>query len=104
MLCPKIWNTEKNREREKRESWRQASETQREKERQIARARDKRQRRHFFVKRTTWKFCSGGGKLRNASGHKGENERRGSEKTNEQEHVRHFFPETCNQEVSRILI
>ena len=35
MLCPKIWNTEKNRERKKRESWRQASETQREKEREI---------------------------------------------------------------------
>ena len=42
------------RERQKkRESWRQASETQREKGRQGFRARDKKQRRHFFVGRTT---------------------------------------------------
>ena len=49
------------RERQrKRESRRQASEAQREKGRQRSRARDKKQRRHFFVGRTTWKFCSDG--------------------------------------------
>ena len=42
------------RERQrKRESRRQASEAQREKGRQTFRARDKKQRRHFFVGRTT---------------------------------------------------
>ena len=37
----------------KRESRRQASEAHREKGRQTSRARDKKQRRHFFFGRTT---------------------------------------------------
>ena len=64
----------KNRERErqrKRENGRQASECRREKERQKARAREKKET--FFVGRTAWKFSSGGEKMRNASGHQGEN-------------------------------
>ena len=44
------------------------------------------------------KFCSGGEKVRNASGHQGENERQ--RKKREQEHIRHFLHKTCNQEVS----
>ena len=52
----------------------------------------------FFVGKTTWKFCSGGEKMRNASGHQGENERRW--KKSEQEHVRHFLHKSCNEEVS----
>ena len=37
---------------------------------QRSRARDKKQkRRYFFVGRTTRKFCSGGDKMRNATGH-----------------------------------
>ena len=56
------------RERQrKRESERQFSEAQREKGRQGFKGRDKKQRRHFFVRRTTRKFCSGG-QMRNASG------------------------------------
>ena len=58
------------RERQRqRESRRQAREAQREKWRQRSRARDKKQRKHFFVGRTTWKFCSDGDKMGNASGH-----------------------------------
>ena len=55
----------------KRESRRQASEAQRKKGRQRSRARDKKQRSYFIVVvgRSTWKFCSGGNKIRNASGH-----------------------------------
>ena len=69
------------RERQrKRESGRQASEAQREKGRQRSRARDKKQRRHFSVGRTTWKFCSGGDKMRNASGHQSKMKMSGSEK------------------------
>ena len=69
------------RERQrKRESRRQASEAQREKGRQRSRARDKKQRRHFFVGRTTWKFCNGGDKMRNASGHQCKVKMSGSEK------------------------
>ena len=63
----------------KTEKKRQASETQREKGRQRSRARDKKQRRHFFVGRT-WKFCSGGDKMRNASGHQCKVKMSGSEK------------------------
>ena len=50
--------------------------------RQRSRARDKKkgQRRHFFVGRTTRKFCSGGGKMRNASGHQCKVKMGGSEK------------------------
>ena len=73
------------RERQrKRESGRQASEAQREKGRQGFRARDKKQRRHIFVGRTTRKFCSGGDKMRNASGHQCKVKMSGSEeKVNE---------------------
>ena len=48
--------------------------------RQGSRARAKKQRRHFFVGRTTWKFCSGGDKMRNASGHQCKVKMSGSEK------------------------
>ena len=54
--------------RRKRESRRQASVAQPEKGWQRSRAREKKKRR-FFVGRTTWKFCSGGNKMKNASGH-----------------------------------
>ena len=64
----------------KRESRRRASEAQREKGRQRSRVRDKKQRRHFFVGRITWKFCSGGDKMGNASGHQWKVKISGSEK------------------------
>ena len=51
----------------KRESRRQASEAQREKGRQRSGVRGKKQRGHFFVERTTWKFSSGGNKMRQNS-------------------------------------
>ena len=80
----------------KRESRRQASEAQREKGRQRSRARDKKQRRHFFVGRTTGKFRSGGDKMGNASGHQRKVKMSGSEKKSERELVRHFLHKTCN--------
>ena len=64
----------------KRESRRQASKAQHEKGQQTSRARDKKQKRRFFVGRTTWKFCSGGDKMRNASGHQSQVKMSGSEK------------------------
>ena len=64
----------------KRESGQQASEAQREKGPPRSRARDKKQRRHFFVGRTKGKFCSGGDKIGNASGHQCEVKMSGSEK------------------------
>ena len=47
----------------------------------------KKQRRHFFVGRTTWKFCSGGEKMRNASGHQCKVKMSGIENKSEREHV-----------------
>ena len=79
----------------KRESRRQASEAYREKWLQRSRLRDKK-RRHFFVGRTR-KFCSGGDKMRNAIGYQCKVKLSGSEKkVNENMHVRHFLPKTCN--------
>ena len=63
-----------NREREtqrKRESRRQASEAQREKSNRELQQEIKNK----GIGTTTWKCCSGGEKMRNATGHHGENER-----------------------------
>ena len=91
LSCPQIWNIEQEKDRgRKRESGRQASEAQREKGRQGIRARDKKQRRHSFLGRTTGKFCSGGDKMRNASAHQDKVKMSGSER----EHVRHFLHKT----------
>ena len=60
----RAWERQKKRDRR-----RQASETQREKGRQRSRAIDKKTKETFFVPRTTWKFCNGGDKMRNATGH-----------------------------------
>ena len=57
----------------KKESGRQASETQREKGGQSCRVRDKK---HIFF----LEFCSGGDKMRNASGHQCKVKKSGSEK------------------------
>ena len=48
-----IWNIEQKKKQSKRESGRQASEAQQAKARHGFRARDKNQRRHFFVGGTT---------------------------------------------------
>ena len=88
-----------NRARERqgeRESKRQASKARREKRRQRSRARGKQQRRHFFVGRSTLKFCSGGEKIINASGHQCKVKMSGSEKKSDQEQVRRFLHKTCN--------
>ena len=71
------------REREsKRESRRQASETQREKGRQRSRAKDKKNKgdTFFFCWKNNMKFCSGGDKMRNASGHQCKEKMSGSKK------------------------
>ena len=45
-----------------------------------------------FIWRKTWKFYSGGEKMRNASGHQGENERQSNK--SEQEQIQHFLHRT----------
>ena len=63
---------ERKRQRKKENVGRHAIEAQREKE--IEGEKKKKQRRHFSW-RNNMKFCSGGEKMINASGHLGENER-----------------------------
>ena len=94
MSCPQIWKIEKEKHREKEKVRRQAREAQREKELEG----DRKNKGHIFCCRNNMKFCSVGEKIRNASGHLGENERQW--KKSEQEHVRHFLHKTCNQEAS----
>ena len=78
------------------ESWQQASKVQQEKRQQTSRVRDKKQRRHFFGGRSTWKFCSGGDKMGNASGHQCKVKIiKRQWKKSEREHVRHFLVKTC---------
>ena len=72
------------RERQrKRESRRQACEAQREKGRQRSRARDKKNKNKgdfIFCWKNNMKICSGGDKIRNASGHQYKVKMSGSEK------------------------
>ena len=63
--------------------------------------RDKKTKKTFFFpRRTTWEFCSGGDKMRNASGHQCKVKMSGV-KNSEREQVRHFLDKTCNLGVSR---
>ena len=86
----------RGRERQRnKESRLQASEAQREKcdidlEREIQIKGD------IIFGRTTWKFCSDGEKMRNASGDKYDVKMSGSEKKSEREHVQHFLHKTCS--------
>ena len=50
----------------------------------------------FFVGRTTWQFCSGGEKIRNASRHQCKVKMSGSQNKSEQKQVRYFLHKTCN--------
>ena len=85
----------KERQR-KRESRREASEAQREKKRQRSRAGDKTKGENFFSLGEHENFhCSGGEKMRNASGHRCKVKMNGSEKSG-REHVQHFLHKTCN--------
>ena len=68
MSCPQIWKIEKEEYGENENVRRQASEAQREKELE----REKK-KGYIFCWRSNTKFCSGGEKVRDASGHQGEN-------------------------------
>ena len=51
--------------------------------RERAKPRDKKTKETNSVRRNTWKFESGGEKIRNASGHRGENERQRKKRRSE---------------------
>ena len=68
MLCPQIWSIEQEKDREKEKvGGRSARLNEKKGDRDLERQIEKRRR--FCVGRTTLKFCSGGDKIRNASGH-----------------------------------
>ena len=68
MLCPQIWSIEQEKDREKEKvGGRSAKLNEKKGDRDLERQIEKRRR--FCVGRTTLKFCSGGDKIRNASGH-----------------------------------
>ena len=71
MSCPQNWKIEKEKDIEKEKVRRQASEAQREKEIEL----DRKNKGDIFCGRNNMKCCSGGEKMRNASGYRGENER-----------------------------
>ena len=81
LSCPQIWNIEHEKDREKEKLGGRPAKLNEKKGDRDLEQRDMKQSRHFFVGRTTWKFCSGGGNLmRNASGHQCKVEMSGSEK------------------------
>ena len=92
MSCPQIWNIEQEKDREKEKVGGRPSKLNdgRDLEREIKNKGD-----IFFVARTTGKFCSGGDKMRNASGHQCKVKMSDSVKS-ERERVRQFLHKTCN--------
>ena len=67
-----------NLEYRERESRRQASEAQKEKKKKNDRELERERENKgdiFFCWKNNMKFCTGGERIRNASGHQGENER-----------------------------
>ena len=67
LSCPQIWNIEQEKDREKEKVGGRPAKLNEKKGDKDLEQRDKKQRRYFFVGRTTLKFCSGGDKMRNAS-------------------------------------
>ena len=80
MSCPQIWNIEQEKDREKEKVGGRPAKLNEKKGDTDSGQRDKDKGEIFFVGRTTWKFCSGGDKMSNASGHQCKVKMRGSEK------------------------
>ena len=78
LSCPQIWNIEKKKDKEKEkvgDSPEKLNEKAWENERQRARARNKKTKEAFLLEEQHENFAAAGEKMRNASGHQGENER-----------------------------
>ena len=71
MSCPQIWNIEKEKDREKENVGRHASEAQRDKEKEGEEKKITKE----TSRRNNMKLCIGDEKMINASGLLGENER-----------------------------
>ena len=96
MLGPQIWNIEQEKDREEEKmGGRPAKLNEKKGDRGLERER-KNRGDIFFVGTTTGKFCRGGEKMGNASGHQCKVKMSGREKKSERELVRHFLHKTCN--------
>ena len=80
LSCPQIWNIEQDKDREKEKVCGRPAKLNEKKGNNDLEQRDKKQRRHFSVGRTTWKFCGSAVKRRNATGHQCKVKMSGSEK------------------------
>ena len=80
MSCPQIWNIEQEKDREKEKVGGRPAKLNEKKGDRDLEQKDKNKGDISFVGRTTWKFCSGGDKMRNASGHQCKVKMNGSEK------------------------
>ena len=95
MSCPQIWNIEQEKDREKEKVGGRPAKFN-EKKGDRGQEREIKIEETFFVGKTTVKFCSGGDKMENASGHQCKVKLSDSENKSERELVRHFFHKTCN--------
>ena len=96
MSCPQFWNIEQGKDREKEKLSGKPVKLNEKKDNRDLEREIKNKGYIFVVGRTTWKFCSGGDKMRNGRWPlmQGENGRQW--KKSEREHVQHFLPKTCN--------
>ena len=84
MSCSQIWNIEQEKGREKEKVGGRPANLNEKKGDRDLQPEIKKQRRQFFVGRTTRKFCSGVNKIRNACGHQckvGDSEKQVNKKT-----------------------
>ena len=91
MSCPQIWNIEQEKDREKEKVGGRPANLNEKKGNRDLEQEIKKQRSHFLLEEQRVKICSGGDKMRNASGPpmQGENERQS--KKSERERVRRFL-------------
>ena len=80
LQSPQIWNIEQDKDREKEKVGGRPAKLNEKKGDKRSRAREKKQRRDFFVGRTISKFCGSGDKMRKASGHQCKVKMSGSKK------------------------
>ena len=78
--CQQIWNIEKGKDRDKEKVVDRPAKAQLEKQRRGARARDKKQRKHFWLEEQHKKFCCRGEEMRNPTDHQCKLEMSGSKK------------------------
>ena len=83
--CPQIWNIELEKDREKEKVGGRPAKLNEKKGNRDLEREIKNKGDSFFVGKTTWKFCSGGEKMRNPSGHQCKVKMSGSEKKIERE-------------------